>query len=75
MLMPMMNIRKMRVFVRHNDVFVPMGVRGGSIACKGDVVPMLMMGVVRVTVLMGLGCVGMLMNVIFGQVQPYTNRH
>ena len=68
MLMPMMNIRKMRVFVRHNDVFVPMGVPGGSIAGKGNLVRMLMVGIMRVTVLMGVGCVGMLMSVIFGQV-------
>ena len=71
--MPVMNIRKVLMFVGHNDMFVPMRVRGGS--RKRNFMHVLMVRVVRVAVLMGLGVVRVLMSVMLGQVQPYAYGH
>jgi len=71
----MVNIRKVRVFVHHNDMFVPMRVRRGSVARKRDFVRVLVVHVMRVTMLMGLGVVRMMMGVMLGQVQPYAYGH
>ena len=73
--MPVMNIRKVRVFVRHYAMFVPMGMRGRSVAHKRNFVRVLVMLIMRVTVLMGLGIMRMVMGVMLGQVQPNAKGH
>ena len=73
--MPVMNIRKVRVFVSYNDMFMPVRMRGRSVAHKRNFVRVLVVLIMRVTVLMGLGIMRMVMGVMLGQVQPNAKGH
>ena len=73
MLVPMMNVGKVRMAVAHFPMRMHMVVRLGPVPLK--VMPVLMMLIVgvRVTVLQGL--MPMFMNMTLGEMDPYTCAH
>ena len=75
MLMPMVNVRKVWMLVRQDGMLVPVRMSEPCVLAERDVVPMLVVRVMRVIVLMGLGVVRMMMGVMLGQVQPYAQGH
>ena len=73
MLMAMMNIRIMRVAMGQRVVSVKMRVRLGAV--PGEIVPVLMMGVVYMRMGVRQGFVDMKVCVPLGDMQPQTERH
>jgi len=71
--MPMMNIRIMRMAMRQGFIGMQMRVRLGPI--PGEIVLVLMVGVVQVRMGMRQGFVDMKMRVPLGDMQPQTERH
>src|SRR3990167_2232533 len=71
--MSMMNIRKVGVFVLQWCVLVHMCVWLITVPVK--VMTMLVMGVMPKRVSVQQLCMFMLMGVVFGQMEPYTNGH
>ena len=73
MRMPVMYIRKVRMYVLERRVMVWMPVRFNAI--PGEVVRVLVMCVVNVVVRVIERCVQMFVCVGFRQMQPYAQRH
>ena len=73
MVMPVVDIRKMRVVMPECRVMMRMGMRFGSVTRR--VMLMLMMGIMHMFVRMFHRLMDMIVLVPFGQVQPHAQPH
>ena len=73
MLVPVMQVRRVRVQIRQRLVFVDVRVRRGSIPVKS--VCMLVMQIVPVRVRVREPVMDMRVRMPFGEVQPHANAH
>lgn len=75
MLMPVVNIREVRMLVSQDGMLVPVRMPIRGIARKRDFVHVLVMLVMPVTMFVGRCFVRVVMCVMFGQMQPHSQRH
>lgn len=75
MMVPVLNIRKVGVFVGQDSMLMRVRMRRRSVSLRYHVVSVLVVLVMRVAVFMGRGVVRVKMGVMLGQVQPNAYGH